>query len=84
VSYRLLVLPRAQKGLAGIRGAVYSRLKEAIADLTHDPRPASVAKLSSRPCWRMRVGDYRVLYEIDDAAKTVTVFRVGHRREIYR
>lgn len=49
-----------------------------------EPRPAGRQKLTERDEWRVRVGDYRVLYEVDDAAETVTVLRIKRRRETYR
>ena len=49
-----------------------------------NPRPMGVKKLSGQDAYRIRVGDYRILYEIDDTAKTVLVFAVRHRREVYR
>ena len=53
--------------------------------LAQDPRPSGCRKLSgSQNDWPIRIGDYRVLYEIDDKAKTVKVFRIKHRREAYR
>jgi mRNA interferase RelE/StbE len=57
---------------------------EAIERLQEEPRPPGCRKLSDREGWRLRVGDYRVIYEIDDEQRTVTVLQVGHRRDIYR
>lgn len=56
----------------------------AIDQLATEPRPAGCIKLSGRAQWRVRVGDYRVLYEIHDDALLVLVIEVGHRRSIYR
>lgn len=54
-------------------------------DLARDPRPSGSRKLvGSERDWRLRVGDYRVLYEIEDAGKIVRVLHVNHRREAYR
>jgi len=52
--------------------------------LAVNPRPHGVAKLSGREAWRIRVGDYRVIYTIDDARQGVVIYAIGHRREIYR
>jgi len=52
--------------------------------LADNPRPQGVVKLSGREGWRIRVGDYRVIYTIDDAHKEVVIYAIGHRREIYR
>ena len=53
--------------------------------MREDPRPSTSKKLTgTQNQWRLRVGDYRVLYEIDDTQKTVTVYRIRHRRDSYR
>jgi mRNA interferase RelE/StbE len=83
VRYRILILRRAQKELADLPHLVYDRVKQSILDLASNPRPGQTHKLVSRDGWRIRVGDYRVIYEIDDTEKTVTVLHVGHRRDVY-
>lgn len=58
---------------------------QAIVELLADePRPPAAKKLTARPEWRVRSGDYRLLYRIEDAVLTVIVVDAGHRREIYR
>jgi mRNA interferase RelE/StbE len=52
--------------------------------LADNPRPSGVMKLSGREAWRIRIGDYRVIYTIDDAKKEAVIYAIGHRREIYR
>jgi len=52
--------------------------------LAADPRPVGAEKLSALERYRIRQGDYRIVYSIDDRERTVTVFKVGHRREVYR
>ena len=81
----VFLLRRAQKSLSKIGpGHDYERLRGAIWELGDDPKPHGCRKLSGRDGWRIRVGDYRVIYEIDDEAREVTVLDVGHRRDIYR
>lgn len=63
---------------------VFERVRDALRALAEEPRPAGCKKLQGREGWRIRVGDYRVLYTIDDAQKTVEVVHIGHRRDIYR
>jgi len=58
-------------------------VRDAIRDLANTPRPAGCKKLSGRSGWRIRVGNYRVIYEIDDNTQTITVMHVGHRRDVY-
>jgi mRNA interferase RelE/StbE len=83
VSYDVLILRRAQKELAGLPKADYVRVRDAVAALAYDPRPAGCKKLVGRDGWRIRSGDYRVIYEIDDAVEKITVLHIGHRRDIY-
>jgi mRNA interferase RelE/StbE len=70
MSYALGILPRAQRELGALPTETYQRLREAIFALAHEPRPQSSRKLTGREGWRLRVGDYRVLYDIDDAKQT--------------
>ena len=60
------------------------RLEGAIAMLADDPRPPSSRRLSGRDGWRVRIGDYRVIYRIEDEVLVVVVVTVGHRREVYQ
>ncbi len=83
MSYELLILRRAQKELADLPKADYERVRDAVAALAENPRPAGCKKLVGREGWRIRSGDYRAIYEIDDAQKKVTVLHIGHRRDIY-
>jgi mRNA interferase RelE/StbE len=64
---------------------VIRRIDRAISSLSEDPRPAGCKKPRSKSPdgWRIRVGDYRVLYQTDDAQRRVLVYRIGHRREVY-
>jgi len=80
----LFLLRRAQKELAELPLREYERVKEAIYKLGRDPRPRGCRKLSGREGWRIRAGDYRIVYEIDDEQQTVTVLHIGHRRDVYR
>ena len=84
MNYAIFILRRAQKELAGLPAEAYERTKAAIWDLSQEPRPTGCQKLTGREGWRIRVGDYRVIYEIDDVQRTVTVLHVSHRRDVYR
>jgi mRNA interferase RelE/StbE len=84
VNYTVLILRRAQKDLAQLSPESYARLRDAIRALGQDPRPQGCLKLTAREGWRVRVGDYRLVYEIDDKQRTVIVLHVGHRRDVYR
>jgi mRNA interferase RelE/StbE len=82
--YTVLILRRAQKELAHLPGVAYEHVRDAIRALGQNLRPPGCLKLTGRDGWRIRVGDYRVIYEIDDEQKTVTILHIGHRRDVYR
>jgi mRNA interferase RelE/StbE len=84
MTYRVLILPRAQKEWERLPDKEYQQIRNAVSDLAANPRPAGCVKLRGREGWRIRQGDYRVLYDIDDNQKTVTVLHIRHRREAYR
>jgi mRNA interferase RelE/StbE len=84
MSYKLLIQRHAQKELSQLAQQEYGHVVAAIRLLNEDPRPHGCRKLSARDGWRIRVGDYRVIYEVDDMRQIVTVLHVGHRRDIYR
>ncbi|GAB6063101.1 type II toxin-antitoxin system RelE family toxin [Deferrisoma palaeochoriense] len=82
--YRLRILRRAQKELAGLPSKTYEAVRDAIRALAENPRPTQARKLVGRDGWRVRIGSYRVIYEIDDEQGVVVVLHVGHRRDVYR
>lgn len=81
--YQLTIKPRAIKALEKINDPAYSNIKTAILDLANNPRPHGYKKLKGRDGYRIRVGDYRVLYNIFDNILSVDVVNLGHRKEIY-
>lgn len=83
MNYQIVILKRAQKELAALPQSDYERVRDAIAALSGNPRPSGCRKLVGRDGWRIRSGDYRVIYDIDDASRVVTVLHVGHRRDVY-
>ncbi|MFB3922474.1 MAG: type II toxin-antitoxin system RelE/ParE family toxin [Terriglobia bacterium] len=84
MTYTLYILPRAQKELASLPKDDYVRVRDAIRELGNSPRPSGCQKLAGREGWRVRVGNFRVIFEIDDKSRTVTVLHIGHRRDVYR
>jgi mRNA interferase RelE/StbE len=83
-SYSIIIRSSAQKELDALSDEWFARIDRKIAALAATPRPAGCAKLRGyRDQWRIRVGDYRVLYIIDDADREVSILRVAHRREAY-
>jgi mRNA interferase RelE/StbE len=83
MSYRLLILRRAQKELAALPRQIYLRIQKELRELANQPRPSGCRKLTGRDGWRIRVGDYRIIYEIDDANTSLTILHVGHRKDVY-
>ncbi len=80
-----IILPKsAQKELDRLPDEIANRILARLAELETNPRPADVKKLKGRDAWRIRVGDYRVIYEIHDRVLRIIVITVGHRREVYR
>ncbi|MCU0836627.1 MAG: type II toxin-antitoxin system RelE/ParE family toxin [Chromatiaceae bacterium] len=85
MTYRIEVTRSARKILLSLPRDVQKRLAAAIDGLASDPRPAGCRKLTgSDALYRIRVGDYRVVYEPHDDRLLVMVIKLGHRREIYR
>ena len=84
MSYSLFILPRAQKELAALPAQQLDIAESKIESLRENPRPTGCKKLADRRGWRIRFGDYRILYKIDDTSKTITITNIGNRREIYR
>jgi len=82
--YRVVIERNAEKDLDRLSAVVRRRVIFAIRDLGAEPRPPGCRKLvGGKSDWRIRVGDYRVLYEIADSIRVVSVYRVRHRREVY-
>ena len=84
MNYSVLILPRAQRELSSLLQSAYEKVKLAIGQLAETPRPQGCLKLRGREGWRIRVGDYRVIYDVEDEERTVIVLQIGHRRDVYR
>lgn len=82
--YELIYLPSITKDLRGLSKADVRRILQRAEKLRDDPRPCDSIKLAGRERYRIRQGDYRILYAINDALIIVTVVKVGHRRDVYR
>ena len=82
--YALDIKPSARKELENLSDSLIARLAPKISCLAADPRPSGCRKLRGyKDLWRIHVGDYRVVYIIDDDRKMVSVTRVAHRRDVY-
>ena len=77
---------KAKRSFDELLPSVQSRAGNAIKSLQSNPRPSGVKKLSGKlkGVWRLRIGDYRLLYDIDDKSKKITLLHLDHRRQIYR
>ncbi|MDQ0690704.1 type II toxin-antitoxin system RelE/ParE family toxin [Arthrobacter sp. W4I7] len=82
--YRIELRPAAVRALKKIHPEDKERVQGAIALLGQDPRPPKAIALSGRPGCRVRVGDYRIIYTIQDDVLLVVVVNLGHRRDIYQ
>jgi mRNA interferase RelE/StbE len=82
--YRIEIARRARKALLDFPDSQARRIEAAIVELAAQPRPPGCVKLAGSENWRIRVGDYRVIYEIRDDVLLVLVIEIGHRREVYR
>jgi mRNA interferase RelE/StbE len=83
--YRVLLERSAEKDLSRLVPDMHDRIVSAVRGLAYNPRPPGSRKLAgSKSDWRIRVGDFRVVYEILDEVRILRVHRIRHRREVYR
>ncbi len=81
--YEILLLPPAQKDLDKLEAQTFARIVKKIRALREDARPAGCLKLTNENGYRLRAGDHRILYRIDDARRRVYIYRVKHRKDAY-
>ena len=84
MKYTVLIERYAQKQIMKLDRKAIPLIKTAIANLADNPRPYGYKKLRGEDAYRIRVGDYRIIYEIDDGKIIVTVVTVGNRKDIYK
>ncbi len=82
--HRIELRRRPQHVLDRLPESDFQAVIKAIKELALTPRPRGVEKVKSAGLWRIRQGDYRIIYGIDDNQQLVTVVRIGHRKEVYR
>ncbi len=83
-SYRIVIKKSATKEIERIEKKNRIRIIEKIRSLANDPRPEGCKKLSGQEKYRIRQGNYRILYQVIGDALIITVVKVGHRRDVYR
>lgn len=81
--YAVKLLPSGQRDLKDLPHSIFPRIKEALLALKQNPRPMGCIKLTQEEGYRVRVGDYRIVYSINDKVKQVFIYRVKHRKEVY-
>jgi mRNA interferase RelE/StbE len=85
LAYRIEFTSRAQRDFKALDGSVRGRIARRIDSLANNPYPSGIKKLEGEDeLYRLRVGDYRILYQIKNDVLLVLVVSVGHRREVYR
>jgi mRNA interferase RelE/StbE len=84
LKYAVEILRSAQKSLSIIQAGDRAKINHTIRSLADDPRPDGSRKLTAREAWRIRIGKYRVIYQIFDNRLVVSVVSIGHRKDIYR
>ena len=84
MTYQVFLKHSAEKELDSLSGSLLTRIRHKLLALETQPRPFGVQKLRGEESYRIRVGDYRILYLIDDAGRRVDIISVRHRREAYR
>jgi mRNA interferase RelE/StbE len=85
MKHKLTFLPAALRAFKKLPAQVIGQLSPYLIQLSENPRPAGCKKLKGRSeLWRVRVGDYRIVYQIDDGQLLILVLAVGHRKDIYQ
>lgn len=82
--YIIRIPSSVEKEIRKLPPSIYCKIDDKIEQLKNEPRPIGCKQLKQYPGYRIRVGDYRIVYEVNDKEKTITIFSVGHRRDIYR
>ncbi|MFH1190602.1 MAG: type II toxin-antitoxin system RelE/ParE family toxin [Candidatus Omnitrophota bacterium] len=84
MEYKIEVIPSAQKDMDNLEKRFFGQIKDKINSLKFIPHPNGSLKLTAEEGYRVRSGDYRVIYRIDDKKKVIYIYRIKHRKESYR
>jgi len=82
--YKIFILPQAEKDLDNLQIKIFNQMKNKISSLSNNPRPSGCLKLTVEEGYRLKTGDYRILYRIDDKEKIIYIYRIKHRKEVYK
>jgi len=81
--YKIFLIPSAQKDINSFKGKTFGQIRDRILSLSENPRPTGCLKLTIENGYRLRSGNYRIIYRIDDKKKEVFIYRIKHRKEAY-
>lgn len=84
MAYKVLIKPSAQKDLEALPETEVIKILSKISNLGSEPRPVGVQKLHDQEGFRIRSGNYRVLFEVNNSGKTVLIYRIKHRKDVYK
>jgi mRNA interferase RelE/StbE len=84
VDYKILLKPSAVNDLNRLPDKEVKRILSHITNLSNDPRPIGIQKLTNEEGYRIRSGNYRILFEINDKSQTIFIYRIKHRKDVYR
>lgn len=82
--YKILILSQAKKDLDSFRGKIFNQIKNRILSLSKNPRPSGCLKLTAEEGYRLRSGNYRIIYRISDEKNVIYIYRIKHRKESYK
>ncbi len=81
--YKIFLLPQAQEDLDNFRGKTFQQIRDKIILIRENPRPPGCLKLTAEEGYRLRSGNYRIIYRISDKERKVYIYRIKHRKEAY-
>jgi mRNA interferase RelE/StbE len=81
--YKIFLLPSAQKDFNSLKGKSFIQIRDKILALSENPRPTGCLKLTAENGYRLRSGDYKIVYRINDKEKKVFIYRIKHRKDAY-
>ena len=84
MAYKVRIEKQASKALEKLESGIQKRVVVVIRSLADNPRPPGSKKMKNRDSWRIRIGNYRVIYGINDEKSLIAVVKIGHRSDVYR
>ena len=84
MTYTVILQSSAEQEFLALPPATQRRVRKKLLLLEREPRPRGCVKLKQEVCYRVRAGDYRILYDVHDKERRVVILAIGHRREVYR